>query len=396
MRILVLDEEFPYPLNTGKRLRSFNLYSRLSEKVEVIYLAYGSEHSEAYQYFKNRNLNPVNVDYKLQKKQGVLFYLKLIANIFHIYPYIVTSHYSKTYISKVQNIVRERKPDCIIAEWTPYALYLKDINVPVKIISTHNIESEIWRRYCINENNFLKRFYIQIQYLKVLSFEKKCVHWCQGAIAVSTLEAKTLKNYSQNLKVEVVDNGVDLDYFDNKETYVPSHKIVFTGSMDWRPNQDAIVYFHSEIYPVIKKQLPDLKFYVVGRNPSDEIKKLNSDDFIITGTVDDVRPYIQSAGVYVVPLRIGGGSRLKILEAMSMKKPVVSTYVGAEGLEVTNEVNILLADNIDDFVSHINTVFGDESTAANLGENGRNLVEQRYGWNTLAAKYLEFLDSFIE
>jgi sugar transferase (PEP-CTERM/EpsH1 system associated) len=392
MKILVLDEEFPYPLNTGKRIRSFNLLSRLAQKHELRYLAYGTPNDDSYQASTNANMNPIAVASQIQKKAGIGFYYKLAMNLLSPRPYIVTSHYSKLFQQEVNRQTEQFKPDAIICEWTPYGVFVESISSTKKIIVAHNIESTIWQRYYENERSLLKRWYTSKQYRKVMAFENEVVGWVDGVTTVSEKEAAVIRQMRTGLNVTVIDNGVDLSYFQPTQTNLTGKKLVFTGSMDWRPNQDAVQYFADELLPVFKQQEPSIEATFVGRNPPEHINKLDGVDGItITGTVDDVRPYIDQASAYIVPLRIGGGSRLKILEAFAMKKPVISTTVGAEGLDVTDGENILLADDPETFVKRVRQVLSDPDLARRLGANGRKLVEQQYGWDALAGKLENFL-----
>jgi glycosyltransferase involved in cell wall biosynthesis len=158
--------------------------------------------------------------------------------------------------------------------------------------------------------------------------------------------------------------------------------------MDWRPNVDGMLYFLDEIWPLVLEKFPDAALTIVGRRPMPILKERvkNFSSVKLTGTVDDVRPYIEKADVYIVPLRIGGGSRLKILEALSMKKPIVSTSIGAEGLKVANGENILLADSPVDFSNVIGGLFHDSTLRQHLSESGRQLVEEQYQWKVIAGK----------
>ncbi len=170
------------------------------------------------------------------------------------------------------------------------------------------------------------------------------------------------------------------------------HQVVFTGSMDWRPNQDAARYFVSAILPPLRRVRPDLECTFVGRNPPADIQLLAEVPGVhITGTVDDVRPYVERAAVYVVPLRIGGGSRLKILEALAMARAVVSTTVGAEGLEVVHNRHIVLADDPATFAASVLRLLDDPERCMNLAIEGRRLVEQLYGWDSLAKRFGRFI-----
>jgi sugar transferase (PEP-CTERM/EpsH1 system associated) len=396
MKILVIDEEFPFPLNTGKRIRSFNLARALTAFHDVSYLAYGLPGSDAFRFLQKNRITPFPVDPPYRQKSGTGFYFRLLLNLLSPLPYIVTSHYSRAFKERLKGLLKEDEYDIVICEWTPYAVFLRDLPAVKKIIVAHNIESRIWQRYQSEEKNPLKRLYIAIQRGKIERFERKCFHWANGATAVSDNEAHQIENFGVDYRVEVVENGVDVDYFSPREDEIDPDMVVFTGSMDWRPNQDAVAYFVTEILPHIKKKKLSIKVFLVGRNPSKSVLRLGRLDGVnVTGTVDDVRPYMVRAGAYVVPLRIGGGSRVKILEALAMMKPVVSTSIGAEGLRVKHGEEIIISDEPEKFAEAVVNCLEDSDLSRRIGANGRMLVEKYYRWEELGKKYNDYIISVV-
>lgn len=397
MKILIIDEEFPFPLNTGKRIRSFNLAFALSREHRVTYLAYGEKGSESYAHLTKSGIEPIAVGELNRPKSGLSFYGRLLTNLLSPYPFIVTNHRTDRFQSALDRLAADGEYDIVICEWSPYAIFVKDLARVPSVVVAHNIEASIWRRYMENETNPLKKAYIALQYRKVERFERACFGWSSGATAVSREEAKTIASYGVPYEVAVIDNGVDTDYFHESTREPDPDKLVFTGSMDWRPNQDAVVYFAEEVFPRIKAERPGANIAFVGRNPPPHVTELGKRDGItVTGTVDDVRPYIEEAGVYVVPLRIGGGSRLKILEAMAMNKIVVSTSVGAEGLEVIDGEQVLIRDGAEALAEQIVECMNDLQRFTQLGLNGRRLVETRYRWEELGRRLNEYLKTIVE
>ncbi len=392
MKILVLDEEFPYPTNTGKRTRSFNLYRRLAAWFDIRYIGYGEKGSVAAEALKLAGIEPIAVPARIPPKQGPVFYLRLFANLLSPLPYIVTSHYSPVYRDAVLNHLTEFRPNLVLCEWTPYVINVKNLTSIKKLVSTHNVEADIWQRYYENETNRLRRWYIGEQWRKVERFERAALAWVDGALAVSELDRDRLLQNHPNLPITVVPNGVDLDYFRPMSQPEQRQHVVFTGSMDWRPNQDAARYFVGEILPLLHQVRPRLECTFVGRSPPEDIQALAAVPGVrITGTVDDVRPYVERAAVYVVPLRIGGGSRLKILEALAMGRAVISTTVGAEGLDTVPGHHIVLADDPRAFAESVLQLLDNPKRCLDLAIEGRRLVEQRYGWDALADKFASFI-----
>jgi glycosyltransferase involved in cell wall biosynthesis len=194
--------------------------------------------------------------------------------------------------------------------------------------------------------------------------------------------------------MSVIPTGVDVDYFSPRNGEEDPSSIVFTGSMDWTANEDGIVFFIENVLPLVRKRFPRAKLWVVGRRPTSRLQQIgrNVKDVEVTGTVDDIRPYLSRGAVYVVPLRVGGGTRIKIFEAMAAGKAVVSTTIGAEGLPVQDGENILLADDAETFAQSVVDLLADEVRRKNLGAAARKLVSENYSWKAVGktmAKVLE-------
>lgn len=397
MKVLVLDEEFPYPPNSGKRTRSFNLYRRLARKFEIRYVGYGDEASIGAQAVRESGIEPVPVPARIPPKQGLAFYLRLLGNLASPLPYIVTSHFSRAYRDVVCRNVAEFRPNLVLCEWTPYAMYVEKLRAIKKIVSTHNVEADIWQRYYQNETNHLRRWYIREQWRKVRRFEQAALGWVDGAVAVSDADCARFAQRHPGLRTKVIPNGVDLDYFTVLPQPDERRHLVFTGSMDWRPNQDAARYFVAEILPRLRQTRPDVECTFVGRSPPGDIVRLAKVPGVhITGTVEDIRPYVRQSAVCIVPLRVGGGSRLKVLEALAMGRAVVSTRIGAEGLDVVHDHHLVVADRPECFAESVLGLLDNPQRCQQLAAEGRRLVEQRYGWDYLANRFGAFMREVSE
>lgn len=232
-----------------------------------------------------------------------------------------------------EQLARE-KFDLIHCESTPLARTVLEATGRPDCIGTQNVEAQIWLRYAENSTNQLKRLFMLDQYKKMRQYESETYRYFARILVVSENDSTLIANW-YGLKSVVVPNGVDTEYFRPGLAERDSLNIAYIGAMDWRPNQDAVLYFLREIWPFIKAAVPDATFSIVGRKPPKQIYKVAESDksIEVTGTIEDVRPNLCRASVCVVPLRIGGGSRLKILEALATCTPVVSTTVGAEGLK---------------------------------------------------------------
>ena len=399
MKILVLDEFLCYPVDSGKKVRTYNLLKNLASRHSITLLAFvwGDQREQVgIEHLSSLGIKVVTVPRTNPSKSGLAFYTKLFANLFSSQPYIVAGHVSTAYRERLSSLIVQLKPDILLAEWSPYAIYLEQYRSIPRAAVAHNLESSIWRGYLEKSETFARRKYIGLQYEKVLRFENRIFGWLDGLITVSPLELEVVRKSHPKLRATLVDNGVDTEFFCPSDRVIDDKLISFTGSMDWRPNQDAIDYFIHSILPLVRKQEPDVKTLIIGRQPPKWLVDLGARHGVeFTGSVDDVRPFVHRSAVSIVPLRIGGGSRLKILEALSMEKAVVSTMLGAEGLDVMNNEQIVIADAPDQFADAIVALLRNKSERARLGTNGRKLVTNKYRWENLAAVQSAFLESLV-
>lgn len=395
MRILVVDEEIPYPLNSGKRIRTYCLLKPLASRHEIFFVCRQHEGTaESYPASLEKvGIHPIIVPHLIQKKTGAKFSLALFANLFSPHPYSVTSHRSSFLKRRIEKLLNEQRFELVHCEWTPYAINLNGVfgNIPT-VVNAHNIEAMIWKRNFQVESHPLKKAYFYLQWKKMEAFEQEYFRKFTRCIAVSENDARTISQRVPKGFVDIVSNGVDMEYFTpqkrDRSVSGNNKSIVFTGSLDWRPNVDGVLYFLERIFPLIKMHHRDSKFVIVGRKPLPVLQNRvkGREDVLLAGSVSDIRPYMDDADVYVVPLRVGGGSRLKILEAFSMELPVVSTTIGAEGLDVTDGENILIADTPDDFAAAVISLIDDRNKAKALGKQGRVTIDAQYQWKVLANK----------
>jgi glycosyltransferase involved in cell wall biosynthesis len=320
------------------------------------------------------------------KKWTFLFYLRVIVNIFERIPFSTIYHVTDTFEQKLVEEIQSELPDLIQCEWTNLApFFSRFCNMPI-IISSHNIESDIWKRFAKNSKNVLKKIIGSQQARRIEELEKYWYPKATSCIAVSNQDAEIIQSYGA--KVEVIDNGVDINYYMKCHEDYDESSIAFTASFDTFSNQDGVHFFMREIYPLIKYKYPSVKLYLIGKNPPKNIVSYGKADssVCVTGTVTDVRPFLQKVALCVVPLRIGGGSRLKILEAMAMKKAVVSTTIGAEGLNICDHGNIVIADEPIYFSDMVVELLSNHEKRKSLASSAFEFVRQNYNWPMLAEK----------
>jgi glycosyltransferase involved in cell wall biosynthesis len=388
LNVLVLDEWFPHPLDSGKRIRTWNLLRRLSPRHNIALICYSEITSESLALAGAAGISLYAVD-PLRDPAPLRLYVSLAGNLFSRYPYSVSKHFTQRYADTMDRLLNDVQFDLVHFEWTPYARFLEIARGLPSLIMAHNIESQIWQRRARHGSTFVHRSYFALQARKMKTFEQDVLRRADEVAAVTSLDAEQARQWGAQ-HVSVVENGVDLDEFRPPVEPVAPDEILCLGSLDWQPNLDAVDYLIDEILPHINARLPTAKLRIVGRRPPLELQnKVAAHAGIeLIGEVPDVRPYFARGAVVVVPLRIGGGSRIKILESMAMGKAIVSTSVGAEGLAVTDGVHLLLADSPEDFARRTVELLQSPDLRATLGRNGRKLVEERYGWDC-AAQVLE-------
>jgi sugar transferase (PEP-CTERM/EpsH1 system associated) len=394
-----LDEFLCYPVDSGKKVRTYNLLRHLATRHRIILLCFvwgDAREKEGIDHLRSIGIEVVTVTRGNPIKSGAAFYWKLFANLFSPLPYIVAGHLSSSYRQRLAQLVIDAKPDVLLAEWSPYAIYLKEYSRIPRVAVAHNIESSIWRGYVEKSESWARRAYVSLQYRKVTRFERQIFGWLDGLITVSPIEQEQVQKAYSNLKVALVDNGVDTEYFAPSPSVPEECLVSFTGSMDWRPNQDGVEYFIRTVLPLLRAKVPEVKLLIIGRQPPDWLITLGKEHGVeFTGSVPDVRPDVRRTAVSIVPLRIGGGSRLKILEALAMEKAVVSTTLGAEGLAVISGKHLLIADEPEAFAVAVARLLQNQDERRRLGIAGRALVTEKYQWDRLATTMSGFLEEMV-
>jgi glycosyltransferase involved in cell wall biosynthesis len=291
--------------------------------------------------------------------------------------------------------------DVVHFELAPMAGYAAACGLgrgPILCLDEHNIEYEIVRRTAGTEAGPLRRAYSAIEWRKVRREERHAWSHLDGCTLTSVRDQEMLLADEPAARTAVVPNGVDLDFFRPSPPSAPRQPqtLLFFGAIDYYPNTDAMRFFLHDVLPQLVARYPRLRLCIVGRKPPEEILAQRSEHVEVTGVVDDVRPWLDRADVVIVPLRIGGGTRLKILEAMAMGKAVVSTTLGAEGLDVDAERDLLVADDAAAFVTQVARLLDDPGLAQRIGVSARRLVTSRYSWKVAVEGLSNFYAELVE
>ena len=388
MKLLFLAPRLPLPIDTGGKIRTYNILKQLAKNAEVTLLSFSFEMEDVERALK---LNSLGIKVYTIPMQEPSLFKKLLGVTLGLTPFSISKYKSIKMEQKLINLIKENSFDAIHIDHLHMSQYIPQCQGLPCIIDEHNVEYKILERYVSVEAFLHKKIIYMDQAFKMKTFESNIIKSSTACLACSAVDQQVLENLCyQKVPIHVIPNGVDTDFFTpNKTNPLPlEDAIVFTGSMDWLPNDDAITYFCSQILPFIWRKNPAIKFYVVGKSPSTSVQKLAEKDarVIVTGRVEDVRPYVERSKVFIVPLRVGGGTRLKILEAMAMRKAVVSTSIGAEGIQYTDHQNILIGDTPEIFANHVLTLIRDSHKTLRIGHAGRTLVCDQYDWNIVGTK----------
>jgi len=395
MRILWLSAGLLLPLDKGGKLRSYHLLRHLAARHSVTYVGFAEPSASPEDL---RGMREVCDDLQAVERRDVAkgtlsFYLDAARHLVSPLPYAVGKYRSADYRERLARLLVPGAFDALVCDFLVPAVNMPDRVPCPTVLFTHNVEAEIWRRHAETGRRTWLRALLRRQWRRMLAFEARTLARFDSIVAVSDADRATfsrLYGAAVRAPVRVIPTGVDTDYFSAPVSVRPDpFRVVFTGSMDWLPNEDAVLHFCHEVLPLIRRVEPRVSLSVVGRNPTPAVRRLAEDDpaIDVTGRVDDVRPHVARAALSIVPLRIGGGTRLKIYESMAMGRAVVSTTVGAEGLPLTPGEHIGLADTPAAFAAEVLRLLRDDAARRSMEEAGSRLVRERYDWRAVSTVF---------
>ena len=389
MRILWIKVGGLWPLHTGGRVRSFHLLAELSQRHSVTLL---TTHGLRDDPTGLRAALPacqevISVAHAMPKIGGARFGLALARSWLSSEPVDILKCRVPALRAHAERILTAGVDVCV-ADFLVAAANVPEAGRTCVILFEHNVEHMIWKRLHDVERRSWRRVLLALEWRKMRRYEARACASASLTLAVSETDQVQLAAASPGATIKSIPTGVDTTYFyPNGATEDPA-SLVFMGSMDWYPNEDAVRYFIGAILPAIRAAVPEVSLAIVGRDPSHGLRALaTSAGALVTGTVSDVRPYVAKAAVCVVPLRVGGGTRLKIFEALAMGKAIVSTTIGAEGLPVVPGQHLLLADTPEFFAREVTALLRDRERRQRLGRAGRRLVQEHYSWSQVARDF---------
>ncbi|HJQ22775.1 MAG TPA: glycosyltransferase [Blastocatellia bacterium] len=378
------------PVDTGGKIRSFNILRELATTHEVTLLTYyGGKRDEDYERDIEARFPGAVTIHTAAPDGGARDYLRRLPRRA---PYAVTKFHSPAVEQWLKRALNERRFDVAVCDFLSATLnFPARLDTPT-VLFQHNVESLLWRRQAAHEPNWIQRAAFKVEAAKMARYERRAVNRFHHVIAVSEQDREQMAAMTAVDRISVVPTGVDLKQFAAASgTHATRPVVVFVGSMDWEANIDGVDFFCRDIWPQVKRAVPDATLRLVGRNPHARVTRWADDSIEVTGTVPSVVEHYEAAMINIVPLRIGGGTRLKIYEAMAMGKATVSTSIGAEGLDVEDGRDIRLADDAASFAEAVIELIRDEALRRRIEAAAARKAAQ-YDWSVIAGRFAEILE----
>jgi polysaccharide biosynthesis protein PslH len=378
---LFITEQFPWPLNDGGNLRTWHVLEGLCRDRRVTLLSHEPAHSHA-----DAARLPANLDRAMTVAKPALVQ-RLWSNVRRLgatrWPLFILKNWSEPLLALADELLARGSFDAIHFNHLDTAAFALVRNWPqAKVFDTHNCLAAMAGQVARERTNPLRSWIFAREARLLERLERRVALLMNTSLVCSRDDGQKFRHVCSEGNYDVVPNGVDTDYFQGTQSGDPEQgTIVLTGAMNYYPNEQAALFFCRDVLPLVRAAGRLVRTYIVGKQPTPRVKALHNDrDIFVTGAVPDVRPYVERAGAVIVPLQHGSGTRLKILEAFAMGKPVVSTRLGAEGIEAADGREILLADDATQFAARVVQLLDDRELGSKMGLAARRLVESRYAW----------------
>jgi polysaccharide biosynthesis protein PslH len=392
MKLLWVKTDFLHPTTRGGHIRTLELLRRLRRRHEIHYIAFHDpKESESLERAAEYCAKAYPIDYQLVDKSSPAFATELITGLFSSMPVAIRRCRSVDMRLQIERLIRRERFDSVVCDFLSPAPNIPDLSECV--LFQHNVEAVIWKRRTEHAPDPVRRLYLKAQADRMVRYEGEVCRKARKVIAVSETDAALMHEWYGIKQPEAVPTGVDADYFKVRGAPAPVADLVFVGALDWAPNIDGIDWFERQVLPLILRRRPGCSVAIVGRNPVRAVQELAArrPGIQVTGTVPDVRPWLWGSKVSVVPLRVGGGTRLKIFEAMAAGVPVVSTTIGAEGLGARDGDTIRIADTPEDFAEACIALLEDTAERERLRSRALQMVTEQRSWEAVAGAFEKLL-----
>jgi sugar transferase (PEP-CTERM/EpsH1 system associated) len=384
MRILFISTENPFPVDHGHHIRTYHILRAMARRHQIHFVGFAQDHSgfdfqpQLEQLCKSVAIFPLRF-------RGWRQIFLAMRNLFSADPFVAQKYCDRAAIDYIRQLVARGAIEAVHIDMLHIAGYREAVAALPTVLVNHNVESLRLARWAAVERNPLLRLYLKVQRAKLAQFERTVCPQFDVCMVVSQDDEAILTEMCGAGNFEVIPNGVDGDYFRPNGKTASPNTLVWTGSMSSPYNRDGVDYFLSEIWPLVVRQAPDAKAIFVGKNPTRLLKSVANADSRISysGYVEDVRPYIAAAAIFIAPLRAGSGTKIKVLNAMAQGKPVVTTPVGVEGIAATNGDEIIVANDPHAFANNIVFLLENPGEARRIGMNARQVIETKYDWRII-------------
>ncbi len=394
--ILLLTPQFPYPPHQGTTIRNYNLIVGLARRHEVHLLSFGEPAA-----CQGTPLEDLCRSVQVVRPPERTMLRRLKGLVASRLPDMAQRLPSAPFQAVLDDLLEREDPDVVEVEGIELAQYLFQVadrrgtaERPLLVFDDHNAEYVLQQRAFETDIRQPKRWigaaYSFVQWQRLKGYERRACRTADRVVAVSEPDAAAIRRLAPELEPVVVPNGVDIEHYAEEVPAIEAGEgpgaldLVFTAKMDFRPNVDAVLWFAQAVLPQIRRESPQTRFWVVGKDPHPRLEPLLADPgVVVTNWVADVRPYIGGAGLYVIPLRIGGGTRLKVLEAMAMGKAIVSTSLGCEGFDLTAGQELSIADTPEEFTAAVLALLRDPQRRQRMGDVARRYASTRYDWSLI-------------
>lgn len=393
MRILWVNNIFLHPTTKGGQIRTLEMLRRLHSRHEIHYVAFDDgESPEAVSRSGEYCSAVYPVPFTIAGKSSPRFYGQLVQGLVSSMPVVVARKQSSGMRREINRLLGTHQFDSVVCDFLTPSVNFDSFDGVV--LFQHNVETTIWERRAENARGAMESWFLRRQAKLVCDYEGRKCREAAHVAAVSEQDAQRMREMFGVSGVTPIPTGVDIEQFSPPPTAAaPSSELVFVGSMDWLPNVDGMRWFMREVLPLIRQRRPGCRVVIAGRKPPEEVTNWARQDSLITvtGTVPDIRPYLWEASVSIVPLRIGGGTRLKIYEAMAARVPVVSTTIGAEGLTIDPPRNIRIADTAEDFAAACLRLLDSATERESIAGAAWDMVTGQFSWEKVTRLFEDIL-----
>ncbi len=393
MKILWVKTDFLHPTTRGGQIRTLEMLRELHKRHEVHYVAFDDpSNPEGVRRSSEYSAHAYPVPHRLVSKRSPRFAGQLLAGLFSKFPVSGMRYRSRAMRDTIAKLVCEQDFDAKVCDFLFPSINIDNMNEWV--LFQHNVETLIWERHAQTARTLAHRIFFGLQARRMLEWERSVALSASHVIAVSDIDEQIMRERFAISYISSISTGVDLDYFERPASTERVFDLVFAGSMDWMPNVDGTRWFVSEVLPLIRARRPDCRVAIAGKNPPPSLIGERKDPLLtVTGTVPDIRPYLWGSAVSIVPLRVGGGTRLKIFEAMAAETPVVSTTIGSEGLPVEHGKTVRIADTPGAFAAECLDLLSSDLARSTLAANALALVRANFSWEQVTRRFEQTLRS---